>query len=852
MTEKRKSSSIFIIVFLLAALSALLILLGGGSAIYRAEVDKKQVALSPIEVENTDIVYHCFEDPTSLYADSIGILVAGLSGIETVSSESEITSRLSQSADKVYRHIEHGEHAEYLIVLDGGKLMTVTGSGTETVDTELEFIDFAVYNDSLYAISPSSLTVFPLGENALDGSAASTVEFTSDRYTNIKATAISVLNGNIYVAVNSAFGHKQDICVSSSHGALNAVLMQSDAVLSLTSDGATLFTLTRDELISYTVSSGGGLVKTHSSRGSQLTSIYAYNGFVYALDSLNALHKISADLSMDKTLLASSSFAKGFFNMPTGAAVKNSKLYVADSMNGRVAIYGSIVEYIPKSFTNPVSVASDSAGNVYVAYEYGKVGIFEGGDFSSQNERIVTADFGFIKQIAVDYDKKLYILSDTGLWTANNGASPVCIDETKYKAITLGIGREKLYALGDGNVVTFDKKNNSSVYCTANSDAFSLAVDLNGNVFMLSQTSITVYDGSDYATYDLYSDKEQYTLGSTSGQILLSTVENEYVGYGDVIIVDTYRHRLFNADGQAVGVTLINEDYQVPEVGQNPVPDKHHDGLIRTALRDTDVFSLPMETRAMYTIAAGRKVIVPQYDLEETREYALVLIDDTVNGKLVQGYVYKDMLSEPLAYSPPPAEVGSIFNSATPIYKWPSHNSAKIFGYAAVDRNTEFGMLDFVESYRDDYGDLWYRLALENGYEGYILAINISTTDYEPIFIRPAYDAKIISYKGSKFAPAYIIENGSYVKIAELPTGTQVEVIGAFDSSKRYTKVKYLDPELGTLTCYVETVYIDYEGVNIVPIVAVIVIVITVILASLIIWRMSQNKKKRIEHNDND
>ena len=140
-------------------------------------------------------------------------------------------------------------------------------------------------------------------------------------------------------------------------------------------------------------------------------------------------------------------------------------------------------------------------------------------------------------------------------------------------------------------------------------------------------------------------------------------------------------------------------------------------------------------------------MIVPKYDLDETREYSLILIDDVENGKLVQGYVYKNALSEPLPYSAPPAPTGAIYNAATPIYKYPSRNAATVRDYSAVEQNVKFIMLDFVESYRDDYGYLWYRVSLDSKHEGYVLSINISTTDYEPIFIRPAYDAEIISYK---------------------------------------------------------------------------------------------------------
>ena len=150
----------------------------------------------------------------------------------------------------------------------------------------------------------------------------------------------------------------------------------------------------------------------------------------------------------------------------------------------------------------------------------------------------------------------------------------------------------------------------------------------------------------------------------------------------------------------------------------------------------------------------------------------------------------------------------------------------------------------------DLYGYLWYRVLLDGDCDGYVLGTNISLNSYEPVFIRPAVNAEIISYKDSTFATGYALEDGKYVPIAQLPTGTKVEVIGAYDSSSKYTQVKFLDPDLGTLTCYVETVYLQYNGVNIVLFVAILVIIITVILAAIIIARTMRSKRERRIHSE--
>lgn len=809
---------------------------------HRAEQTPTVAEVVPIRSEDSGVEYHCFESPVSVFADSIGLLVVGKTHIETVSGETKVTAKRELSADKVYRHAEHGEHSEYLIALKDGVITLYCGEN-EGIRLGIEnIIDFDAESDTLYALTGSSLFTVRLSADNFDNDQIEEISLGSDRTANT-AKSVAVLNGTVYVTVDSAFGRKQDICVVSKNGALSAVMMQTDVILSFCANDTdnTLYALTRDELTCYTVSANGGLIPARSARGTQLSYIYAHDGFVYALDTLNALHKFSDDLSVDKVLLASGSIAKGFFNMPTGAAAKNSTLYIADSMNGRIAVYGkSGIEYLKRSFVNPVSIAADSAGTVYVAYEYSKVGIFRAGDFSEQNETTLTArNIGIIRQLAVDADKTVYILADTGLWRSEKGGVPALIDDTRYKSIALSVGKDRLFALSDDVIVSFDENGKAQKTADAPADAVSIAVDLDGKVFTLTSSGI---NGADMTL-----DGEKYTLGGKSGQIILCTVENGFVAHGDAIIVDTYRHRLLKTNARALGARLIDEDYEVPDVVGNDKPQYYGEGLIRTVPNGALVFSLPMETKSVYEIAAGRKVIVPQYELEETKEYSLILVDDINTGKLIQGYVYKDALSEPLPYSAPPSNVCSVYNAATPVYKYPSRNSVMVRGYAAVDRNTEFTMLDFVASYRDEYGNLWYRLQLDGTNEGYVFAENVSTMSYEPIFIRPAYNAEIISYKNSKHAIGYKLENGKYSEIAKLPTGTKVEVIGAFDSSEQYTKVKFLDGERGTMTCYVKTVYIEYDGVNMVLIVAIVVIVITVMLATIIIGKIMLNKRKQLE-----
>lgn len=845
--DKFRTGIIFVAIVVVFALAALLTPTPSAHA-----ESVGAISLTPIKTDNADVKYYCFENPLSVFADGAGIVVACENGFYNVSGETEVTQKRDIPADKVYRHLEHGEHSEYIIVLSGGRITLYCGDAEGVVlsasDGPLDGIaDFAVYGDTLYAVSGGSLISALLGAESFDASVAVTA-LHSPRYNDVRASHVATVNGTVYVVTQSAFGSRNDVCFVSDGGELMTALLQSDGVLSMTADNAALYTLTRDAVIKYSVAASGGLIKKSDALGAEFIDIYTYGGNVYALDSLNALHRLSGELSSDTVLLASSSDVKGYFNMPSDIAVKNSTIYVADTLNDRIAIYGDSIEYTEREFINPVSVYRDSASNVYVAYEYNKIGIFAGGDFSEENERTVFApELGYIVQIAVDAEKTIYILSSTGLWTLENSASrPVLSDATRYKAITLGVGRNGLYALSDEAVYKLDGGGKTKA-CDAPDTAVSIAADLDGSVYILTRNSILCVKSDRTEEYSLSVGGEPYTLGGGLGRIVLCTVHNAYASHGDVLIADGYKHRIFKADGTALGVTLIDENYVVPDVANSSDPAFYGDGLIRTATRNTEVFARPMESEPIYTIARGRNVIVPVYTLEETLEYSLVLIDDTERGRLVQGYVFRDSLSAPLPYVAPPAAVGTVFNSATPIYKFPSRHSRPVRGYSAVDDNTKLDMLDFVEAFRDDYNNLWYRVKLGADAEGFILAVNLSISNYEPVFIRPAYNAEIISYKNSEFAVGYELSaDGKYTEITALPVGTQVEVVGAFDSSKEYTEVKFTDGERGTMSCYVKTVYIRYNGVNIVLLVAIIVIMITVILASIIVARVMRNKKQNL------
>lgn len=888
MAINRKIRYSLITVLLLATL-AFLAAFALPRTVAKAE-DELTIALSPVKTESDGVTYYCFDNPTSVFADGEVKIVAGQNGIYYVSTgengETEVKFK-NTPADKVYRRTMHEENTEYLIILNEGKISSL-GVDDEVTELDLDgingdILDFDIAGNKLYAITATQTVVVPLLDTGIDAQKAYVAALSSSRHSKINAKTVTAANGKLYVSVKAVFGNKWDVCsadiatVSAADGCkLNTVLDQCNDVLSLTAsaENDVIYLLTRSEIIGYTPSVGGGLYKLYSTDGSEVTDIFAYGDNVYTLDSLNALHVMDGKLANKHVIAASASGDKGFFNVPFGMTAKSSMLYVADTVNNRIAIYADNgIRYIDREFRTPVSVAADNGGTVYVAYDDNKVGIFRNNAFSTYDEITVTSTtLGKISRIAVDADKTLFILSDSGLWRVERDYTPQRISTTVYTDITLSIGRSRLYALSADKIVLLDKENGEVKGSrTLPRDAISVAVDLNDTAFALYTDKIVrIPTSGATAEYALTSYDEPYTLGDRMGQLLLCFMEN---GIGDedsaeqnyAIILDTFRHRILKADGTALNARFVDYSYESPDIVGNTTAVEGQNGIIRKVRFDTPLFDYPLETKSNYTVLSGGYVIVPDYSIvapaykpDETPEFALVLVDDAQNNRLLQGYVYKDALTDPLKYSPPPSNICTITGElGTIVYKWPSRNAKAISGYAETAKNTKFNMLDFVDSFRDEYGYYWYRIALDDsGNEGYVPAVNVSTIDYQQANILPEYNAEIIAYKGDSIAKTYSRDEatGKYTAVSgvTLKAGTKVEVVGTFDSSERYTKIKFLDSKTHkTVTCFVETAHLKYTGLNIVLIVAILVGAITIILAIIIISRVYNSKKKRLD-NDGD
>jgi len=101
------------------------------------------------------------------------------------------------------------------------------------------------------------------------------------------------------------------------------------------------------------------------------------------------------------------------------------------------------------------------------------------------------------------------------------------------------------------------------------------------------------------------------------------------------------------------------------------------------------------------------------------------------------------------------------------------------------------------------------------------------------------------------YALVYYYDNVAkkYLPIDDLwvAKGTRVMVKTPFDSSQKYTKVVFYRDGYGTIDidCYVETKYINFDGIDLLQFVAIIIILVTLTLITILLVRKYKLKKRK-------
>lgn len=799
----------------------------------------------------TDTAYFYMDEPYSLFADDSNLYVTTLNrSVYVFTHEGNLvdTLTLAGNAEKIL------SCGKSLFSLQDGALTdengTVLASGVR---------DIAAGENTLYAIAAQSLTRYAVTEDIADVASAQTVSLA---FTPI---AVAAASDAVYLVADASKNtYRSDIYrYDLANGSVKRVFERAVSVQNATASPLddNLITLEAGKLICY--ENKNGMLKVVAQTAvSDVRAVSACSRGAFALTGDGGILRYDNRFSQHAEIVVSASAQSGFFSAQKNISTRKSSLFVSDYGNNRVAkISGESCDYIPFDFIMPTASAVDNLGNIYVSHNMDAIEVFDAA-FTHRDTLLIEGEN--IQDLLFDSKNNLYVRTDD--------AKLYRIDAQQTKAELFYAGGADALSIAPDNVVPYVLNRTArAVYALTsgtqskvfeyNCDAVDFAVDIKKNFYLLTASgSIYKYASADNYAEDISAPTDYepgYAVGSGSNKIVLSTVKNETLRYGDILINDPVRHCVRRIDGAAFGVEVMDDSFVPPVIDGDDKPNDIIDDptnpdyrIIRTALSDVDLYEKPIEMSPFYTIAKGRKIIVADYDIAESDAFSFVLVEDLTSSpaRLVSGYVYKVLLSDALPYEAPVAAQATTYSDFTPVYKWPSRHAEMIKNFNEVKKGTKFSLLEFVKDYADMYAVKWYRINVDGLGEGYVQAVDLSVRNYEPVFIRPQTNAVILSVNGSTGAPLYNRTDAGYeMSDGDQPllTGTRVEVVGAFDQSQKYTQVKFFDESLGTLTGYVETVYLQYDGVSVLLIVTIIIISLTVIgLTLVLVWRYAAKRRQ--------
>ncbi|MDR0426572.1 MAG: hypothetical protein LBH24_05320 [Clostridiales bacterium] len=563
-------------------------------------------------------------------------------------------------------------------------------------------------------------------------------------------------------------------------------------------------------------------------------------GNILYISELGTLYRVSEYTHERLILFASAGDKPGYFMTAYGVTARMNRVLAADFYNDRVAVYeGSRRRYI-ESIVRPRVAAVNNLGETFIAYDGYRIRKYDAA-LKPIEDKSPPPIGTSIADLQTDNGNRLYVLADKRLYLYAeddyNGSfieltgNVDCFSASLYTGELFVAADKTVYRLNDGAkdpVFSLDPAEEAIRYFTTDADgSFYCLINANGGSKIVKRT-----------TAGIVSEFLIEEIGDSASQLKISFVQNSYCKAGDILISDRDRHRVVKLSAAALGVKVLKE---------GDVDLSQEDAfIVRTTRAATFVYQAPGETVIVGEAPKDAKLLVPKYAPAENANFSYAMYEDEPGGRLVVGFVFRSNLSDPPeAYADPPSGSGVVYFDDIPLYKYPSSRAEVLV--AAMPKDTPLTLLTFA-AYETE-GHLWYRAQHENGTVGYVSASSVSVRNFIPDSTeRPQYNAAIKSKDGSAGAIVYRLSGGEYRPIEDSPmlrVGERIEVMGMFDTTKKYTLIRYYDETMNaTSECYVETVYIDYDSITLLQVLAIVLIVLTLILLTVIIVRWIFYKRK--------
>lgn len=749
--------------------------------------------------------YYFIEEPASLFADDSNLYVGGAHSLYRFGRGGKFVDKTDGGADG------YAVSGERKFRLQNGALYY---NDVHTVDT---VAGFTLDGDTLYLYKTGQAGLYAY--NVTDGGVDNERTVLTDAVCSAAASG-----GKLYVGIKR--GSTASVC-EVADGILTELDGYVRGLTKLTAGGDVLCALVGGDVVRY---ENGG--RTTASASDVIDIAYADGLFALTYDG--AIVRYEDDLSGRTELAVSASAASGYFNSPQAAATRKDTVAIADTGNDRVALVGSETQYLQYAFSRPVAAAMDDRGNIYVAHKTNRIDIFSR---AGEHLDTVVCEGQRIRDLQIDSLDDVILRADEGIYKLTGR-----VLETLYAGRTQAIAchpdGKGLYVLQDGKLSRLSDGVLTESFAVAEGTS-DFAVDLRQTVYAIAGNRLYRY-ASPYGSYIRQLDIPELSGGSA--RITLSSIDTALLDYGDIILTDTAASAVRRIAGSAFDVVMLDETEPPIDV-DDTTPVEGGEGVLYRVAEAVDLYEYPRDMSPKYTLQSGAHLLVVAPLADSAYSYAVSEHAD----KLVSGYVRKSRLqtAENLPYTAPVRDTAKILNANSKIYKYPSLYAPVLDGYDNVAKDTSISLLRFADAYRDCRNGRWYRVSVDGG-EGFIPATGLTINHYQPIFVRPQYNATIIEANGKAYAELFVGDGAPTLLDGEtLPIGTRVEVVGPFDPSKEYTVIKYFDENLGTLECRVLTVHLKYKGVSALQVVAAILIILTVLAAIILfVWRYRVRKRR--------
>ena len=555
--------------------------------------------------------------------------------------------------------------------------------------------------------------------------------------------------------------------------------------------------------------------------------VYAFtaNGStIYYANEYNCVYRIDGN---NRTLVAgSASNEKGFYNHPTAFIARMDFSAVCDYFNDRIEVTTGTDENISVSYFDvnaPTSLAIDNNGLIFVSHSSNKVTAFTRTGVPTSTE--FTLPYAITK-LSIGLDNKLYCLCSDKIYAQDGTDFTLVVENANAIYADNGLcfaSGSKVFEINEPTTAIFD----------AGLPVIDFARDGAGNFFaLLLNTNCVNLVKYETATATLTTVDSGLALGTNA--IFISRTVVGAIAYGDILLVNSSANTVSFVLGETVGV-----DNTVPFT---PTPTDYDEiDVIRSTVCNTYLYGSANESDILLQLPQNKTLLVLNYAIPAMNGMSYCACVDAT-GNLVFGFVFRSALSVPSEYLDPPSQSAIVYADNVNLYRLPSLNSDTLYSFS---QDETLMLLPFC-TYSDGV-NLWYRAQANDGTVGYVPTYSVSVHNFIPNAPRPQYNAKIRSFNNSLFAICYEkLPDGTFVPISTeiLLNDTQIEIVGEFDASVKYTQIKYFDSKLGTLTCYIETIYIEYNTISIVQIVAITVAIITAILMFALLLRVYLKRRK--------